>query len=274
MKHAGILYHPMRQKAINFSKELEQFLIARDIQTWLCSAWEPEKARHQINGSDILFSIGGDGTILRTARTVIPDSVPILGINLGNLGFMAELNVSEALKKLPYLLNGKGWIEERAILEIKLQPQQKTFYALNDVFVGRRSSARLVIIKCKINGALLTTYRCDGAIVSSASGSTGYSLAAGGPILHPQSQEMILQPVCSHFTFDKALVLPPSTCVQFEITTTHEAMISVDGQVELELQTADKVDISLSSYKVKFLRLQPKSYFYKSLDAKLKRKIT
>ena len=101
MKHAGILYHPKRQKAVDFSKELEQFLAAHGIRAWRCSAWEPERAKQQINGADILLSVGGDGTILRAARTVIPDSVPILGINLGRLGFMAELQASEALRKRP-----------------------------------------------------------------------------------------------------------------------------------------------------------------------------
>jgi len=274
MKHAGILYHPKRQKAVDFSKELEQFLAAHGIRTWLCSAWEPEKAKQQINGTDMLLSVGGDGTILRAARTVIPDSVPILGINLGRLGFMAELKASEALRKLPQLLNGKGWVEERAIIDVKLLSQNRTFYALNDVFVGRRSSARLVTIKCRINNAHLTTYRSDGVIVASASGSTGYSLAAGGPILHPQAREMVLQPVCAHFTFDKALVLPAATKVEFEITTTHEAMLSIDGQTELQLQSSDKIEVKLSSHTAKFLRLQSKSYFYKSLDARLKRKIT
>ena len=144
MKHVGILYQPKRAEAVDFSLEVEKFLNADGIYTWRCSAWEPEKAKQFINGTDLLLSIGGDGTILRAARTVISDSVPILGINLGRLGFMAELKASEAFKKLPALLNGKGWIEERAIIEAQLPFQNRRFYALNDIFVGRRSSARLV----------------------------------------------------------------------------------------------------------------------------------
>lgn len=274
MKHAGILYHPKHQKAVDFSRELEQFLLAQGIKTWLCSAWEPERAKQQLNGTDILLSVGGDGTILRAVRTVLPDSVPILGINLGRLGFMTELKASDALKKLPRLLNNKGWVEERAILEARVLSSNKIFYALNDVFVGRRSSARLVTINCRVNNANLTIYRSDGIIVASASGSTGYSLAAGGPILHPEAREMVLQPVCSHFTFDKALVLPANARMEFEINTTHEAMISIDGQTEFQLQNAEKVEVRLSSHTAKFLRLQTRSYFYKSLEARLKRKIT
>jgi NAD+ kinase len=274
MKRVGILYHPKRERAVAFSKELEKFLSGRDIDTWRCSAWEPQKAKQQINGTDLLLSIGGDGTILRAARTVIPDSVPILGINLGKLGFMAELKAAEAMDKLPALLEGKGWIEERAILEAELLSQGRKLHALNDVFVGRRSSARLVSIECKINGIALTTYRADGVIVATASGSTGYSLAAGGPIMHPQAKELILRPVCAHFTFDKALVLPAKTTIELKVITTHEAMISIDGQTEVQLNSGDKIKVKLSSYAAKFWRVQSRNYFYKSLEAKLKRKIS
>jgi NAD+ kinase len=274
MKRVGILYHPKREEAMAFSQKLERFLSARGIHTWLCSAWEPDKAKPQVNGTDLLLSIGGDGTILRTARTVIPDSVPILGINLGRLGFMAELQADEAMDKLPALLEGKGWIEERALLVAEALSQGKTFHALNDVFVGRRSSARLVSIECKIDGTTMTTYRADGVIVATGSGSTGYSLAADGPILHPQAKEMILQPICSHFSSDKSLVLPPQTIIELKVTTHHEAMLSIDGQTELQLNSGDKVTAKLSPYTAKFLRVQPKDYFYKSLDSKLQRKIS
>ncbi len=273
MKQVGILYQPKREEAVAFSHELETFLSSRDIRIWRCSAWEPERAKQLIAGTDLLVSIGGDGTILRAARTVIPDSVPILGINLGRLGFMAELKASGALKKLPALLNGRGWIEERAILEAELPSQGRMFHALNEVFVGRRSSARLVTVDCKINNAALTTYRADGVIIATASGSTGYTLAAGGPILHPQAKELILMPVCAHFTFDKSLVLPAKTTIELQVTTTHEAMLSIDGQTELQLNSGDTVKVKLSKHMVKFLRLQPKTYFYRSLDAKLKRKV-
>jgi NAD+ kinase len=274
MKRVGILYHPKTEKAIAFSNKLEKFLSARGVSTWQCSAWEPVQAKRHINGTDLLLSIGGDGTILRAARTIYPDSVPILGINLGKLGFMAELKAAEAMDKLPDLLSGKGWIEERALLEANLPSQGKTVHALNDAFVGRRSLARLVTIQCKLNGATLTTYRADGVIVSTATGSTGYALAAGGPILHPQSKEMILRPVCAHFSFDKALVLPSKTKVELTVTTTHEAMLSIDGQTEIQLNSGDKVIIKLSPYTAKFLRAQSRSYFYKHLEAKLKRKIS
>lgn len=274
MKRVGILYHPKLEKAKPFSRELEKFLSARDISFWVCSAWEEEKAKPQVAGSDLILSIGGDGTILRAARAVVPHAVPIVGINLGNLGFMTELKATEAFDKLPRLLGGEGWIEERAMLEAEKVPQGKAFHTLNDVFVGRRSSARLVSIEAKIDGEVLTTYRADGVIVATATGSTSYLLAAGGPILYPQAREILLKPLCSHLTLDKALVLPPEAVIQLKVTTSHEAMLSLDGQVESPLRSGDEVRVKLSSYVSRFLRIQPKTYFYGSLVSRLRGKIS
>lgn len=137
MKRIGILYHPKIERAKAFSLELEKFLKGQGISFWLCSAWEGNKAKPEVIDSDLILSIGGDGTILRAARAVIPNAVPIVGINLGNLGFMTEFKATEALDKLPQLLRGKGWIEERAMLEVKLRSQTESLQALNDVVVGR-----------------------------------------------------------------------------------------------------------------------------------------
>ena len=274
MKRIGILYHPKIERAKTFSTELERFLIAKGVSSWLCSAWEEGEVKPQVAGSDLILSIGGDGTILRAARAVVPHTVPILGINFGNLGFMTEFGADDALKKLPRLLEGDGRIEERAMLEAKLVSQGKIFHALNDVFAGRGSSTRLVRIEARIDGEIITTYRADGVIVATATGSTGYSLAAGGPVLYPQSKQILLKPVCAHLTLDKALVLPPEAVVQLKVNTRHEAMLSIDGQVELPLHDRDEVIIRLSNYVARFLRLQPETYFYSSLASKLRGKIS
>jgi len=273
MKRIGILYHPKIERAKVFSQELEKFLKARDILSWICSAWEENKAKTQIAGSELMLSIGGDGTILRTVRAVIPHAVPIVGINLGNLGFMTELKADEAFDKLPRLLDGDGWVEERSMLEAELLSQDKVFNAMNDVFVGRRSSARLVQIETKVDGEVLANYRADGVIVATATGSTGYSLAAGGPILHPQAKEIIFKPVCPHMALDRAVVLPAEAETRIKLTTTHEAMLSIDGQVETPLRSGDEVKIKRSLHMARFLRIRPKSYFYGYLESRLKGKI-
>ncbi|UCH51307.1 MAG: NAD(+)/NADH kinase [Chloroflexota bacterium] len=270
MKRVGILYHPKIEKAEAFSQELGKFLKARGVSFWTCSAWEEEKAKSQISGSELILSIGGDGTILRAVRAVIPQAVPIVGINLGNLGFMTELKAEEALDKMPRLLDGKGWVEDRTVLEAEMPSQDKVFNAINDVFVGRRSFARLVRIETRVNGEVLATHRADGVILATATGSTGYSLASGGPILCPQAKEIIFKPVCPHLALDRAVVLPPDAQIQLKVTTTHEAMISIDGQVELPLNSGDEVKIRCSPHVARFLRIRPKAYFYSYLESRLK----
>ncbi|MCJ7515887.1 MAG: NAD(+)/NADH kinase [Dehalococcoidia bacterium] len=271
MKRVGILYHPKIEKARAFSGELEKFLNAQGISFWTCSAWEEEKAKPQIAGSDLILSVGGDGTILRAVRAIVPGKVPVVGINLGNLGFMTELKADEAFDKLPRLLSGEGWIEERAMLEAELPSQGKVFQAVNDVFMGRGSLARLVQIETRVDGEILANHRADGVIVSTATGSTAYILAAGGPILYPEARQIVFKPVCPHLASDCAVVLPPEAKIQLRVTTTHEAMLSIDGQVELPLASGDEVRVKLSPYVGRFLRIRPRAYFYSYLESRLKR---
>jgi len=272
VKRVGILYHPKIEKARAFSGELEKFFSAQGLSFWTCSAWEEDKAKAQIAGSDLILSIGGDGTILRALRAIVPGKVPVVGINLGNLGFMTELKADEALDKLPRLLGGEGWIEERAMLEAELPSQGKTFQAVNDVFVGRRSLARLVQIESRVDGEILAAHRADGVIVATATGSTAYLLAAGGPILYPEAKQIVFKPVCPHLAPDSAVVLPPEAKIQLKVTCTHEAMLSIDGQVEVPLASGDEIRVRLSPYVGRFLRIRPRAYFYSYLESRLKGK--
>jgi NAD+ kinase len=219
-----------------------------------------------VAGTELILSIGGDGTILRSARIIAPLSVPILGINLGRLGFITEIDGNEVLSNLPDLLKGKGWIEERAMLEAQIA--DKTFHALNDV-VLRSVMAHLVNIKAEIDGTALTTYRADGLIVATATGSTGYSLASGGPILHPQSQEIVLQPISCHLGLSHALVLPPQSIFDLKVARREKVVLSIDGQVELPLSDGQNVRVKLSPYTAHFLRIHEPTYFYSSLWQKL-----
>ena len=165
MKRIGILYHPLNKAASSLAEELEKFLGSMGVSVWLCSAWEGKKAREQVDSADLILSIGGDGTILRAAQVVVPRSIPITGINLGNLGFMTELSADEAAAKLPALLEGKGWIDERDLLEAELsvsgEELPSRFYALNDVVMARGTVARTVRIEASIDGEILTTYKAD-----------------------------------------------------------------------------------------------------------------
>ena len=276
MKRIGILYHPMIEAAYSLAQKLEKFLGSRGISVWLCSAWEGEKARTQVNNTDLILSIGGDGTILRAAQAVVPRPIPITGINLGKLGFMTELSADEAVAKLPALLAGEGWIDERALLEAELsvsgEEPSPIFYALNDVVVARGAAARTVRIEASIDGEVLTTYRGDGVIVATATGSTGYSLAAGGPILHPQAKEFLMLPILPHLSSAYTLVLPSTVVVTLYVGAAHQAALSIDGHINKPLSSGAMVTIKHSSNKTRFLRIHPQTSFYSSLEQRLKGK--
>jgi NAD+ kinase len=263
------LYHPQLEKALDLADKLEGLLSSQRIYCWKCSAWDEDKAKPQVAGSDLIFSIGGDGTILHVARTITPSSVPILGVNLGKLGFITEVTSNEALGNLPNLLKGEGWIEERAMLEA--QVEDKSFHALNDV-VLRNIAVRLVNIEVEIDGEVITTYRADGIITATATGSTSYSLAAGGPILHPQSKEFILQPISCHLGLSYALVLPSQSIVELKVAHGDRVMLSLDGQVELPLSGGQNVRVKLSPHVARFLRIHQPTYFYSTLWQKLRGK--
>jgi len=267
VKRIGILYHPLREKARDLSEKLEEFLSFKGVSSWRCSAWDEDKAKPEVSGTELVLSIGGDGTILRSARIVASFSVPILGINLGRLGFITEIDGDQVLSQLPDLLKGKGWIEERAMLDA--QVADKSFHALNDVVV-HSVAVRLVNIEAQIDGAALTTYRADGVIVASATGSTSYSLASGGPILHPQSREIVLQPISCHLGLSHALVLPPQTTVDLKIARGEKVLLSIDGQVELPLSDGQTIRVKLSPHVARFLRIHEPTYFYGSLWEKLR----
>ncbi len=278
MRKIGILYHPMKEAAHPLAEKLEKFLDTRGIPAWICSAWEVEAARAQVNGTDLILSIGGDGTILRAAQTIVPEPIPITGINLGHLGFMTELSVDEADEKLAALLAGNGWIDERCLLQAELsfenekEKQPQKFYALNDVVVARGAVARVIYAEVSIDGEALTTYKADGVIVATATGSTGYALAAGGPILHPQAEELLLLPITPHLSSTYALVLPSTSEIKLRLNSTHPATLSIDGHINLPISEGSVVTVKHSPNTVRFLRIHPESSFYGSLEQRLKGK--
>ncbi len=268
----------MIEAAHTVAEKLHEFLSSSGVSVWLCSAWEEEKARAQVNETDLILSVGGDGTILRAAQAVVPGPTPITGINLGKLGFMTELITDEVMDKLPALLAGEGWIDERAMLEAELMPAEqehqpsRIFYALNDVVVARGAIARVVYIDATIDGEPLTTYKADGVIVATATGSTGYSLAAGGPILHPQAKEFLLLPILPHLSSTYTLVLPSTAVVGLRISTPHQATLSIDGHTNLPLSGGASITVKHSSNTAHFLRIHPEAAFYSSLEQRLKGK--
>jgi NAD+ kinase len=276
MKRIGILYHPLVERAYSLAQEMEKSLKSRGVSVWTCSAWEEEKACSLMDHTDLLLTSGGDGTILRAVQVALKTGTPVTGINLGRLGFMTEISANDVMQKVMALVDGKGWTDERAMLEATLiTPSMgkpvETFTALNDVVVARGAIARLIGIEATINGEPLTAYRADGVIVATATGSTGYSLAAKGPILYPQSEDMLLVPVAPHLGLTYSLVLAPDSIIKLMVSTAHEATLSIDGHKNLPLANGSVIEVKRSAKKARFLRLQPRDTFFSTLEQRLKR---
>ncbi len=272
-KKVGILFQPKIATAEDLARQLAKVVGDLGVAVWVCSAWEEDRAREQAGETELVISLGGDGTILRAARVASPLSIPILGVNLGRLGFMTELRPDDALSRVPAFVKGEGWGEERAMLQAELvSSDMSPFHALNDVVVGRGERCRLIRVKATVDGELVTTYKCDGLILATATGSTGYSLAAGGPMLHPLAREILLQPIAAHLSLGTALVLPSEAIVELEVRTTHQATLSIDGQIEVPLSDGAVVRVRRSPHITRLMRTQRSTLFYETLMQKLEKR--
>ena len=273
VKKIGVLYHPKVKATQLKAREIEDFLRTRGMSVWVCSAWDKSEAGGQLDGTDLLLTVGGDGTILRAVQAVLPLTTPITGINLGKLGFMTELNAGEAIEKLPLLLDENGWIDERTMLQAEVVSagrEPHVFHALNDVVVARGEIARLIRVETIIDGQPLTTFKADAVITATATGSTGYALAARGPVLHPQSRDFLLVPVAPHLSSGYSVVVPETAGVTLTLQTYHPATLSVDGHINVSLSNGDTVVVKRSPHTARFHRVRPRDSFYRTLEEKLK----
>ena len=212
---------------------------------------------------DLLIVLGGDGTILRVVREHGALGVPILSINRGDLGFLTELSLDEAEAALPALLNGEGVLDTRSLLTVSIKREGKIVSSqdvLNEAVIAQGSIARLVHLQTTVDGEPLTTYRSDGLIVATPTGSTAYSLAAGGPIVHPRETALILTPINSHSFSQKPIVLPASSVLEVEVMDRPtkyadlNVILTLDGQISMKLENSDHVIAHTSKKTISFLR--------------------
>jgi NAD+ kinase len=271
MKHVLLLHHPKLAHSLTLAQNWSNQFEALGVRTTLISAWDEADIIHQAERSDLAITLGGDGTILRAARALAPIRVPILGINLGRVGFLSEMQPEQF--DLRALIQGQYWLEERMMLHASFSRQGITlgeYEALNDIVVGRGTLARVIRLATSIDGDYLKTFVADGAIVATATGSTAYCFAAGGPILAPEVKTLVLIPIAPYLTQLKSLVLPEGTHVLFRLETDHDAILTVDGQVDIKLQNGDQVEVKASPHIARFARLQPRTYFYGTLVDRLR----
>jgi NAD+ kinase len=276
MKKVGIYIHPRWAAARTLADDLESALKSRVEKVWLAEAWNEEAGRANLEGTDLLVCVGGDGTMLWAARSVIPHSVPLLAINMGRLGFLAELPADEALAKLSTVLEGDFRIEERTMVQAELLAAgdapgegSATFHALNDIVLGRGAPGRPIYVETCVDGRRFSLYRADAMIVATATGSTGYALSVGGPILHPEATDLVVASVAPHLAAARALVLPAGAVVELSLMAEPDGVLSIDGQVDVEVAHGQRLRIQRSPHVARFVRLGSLFDYYEALSQRL-----
>lgn len=226
-----------------------------------------------ISKVDLLIVLGGDGTLLSVARLVAGKSVPVMGVNMGNLGFLTEITSEEMYPVLEKILKGDFETEERLLLDIKVLRQSEIIAehkVLNDVVVNKGALARIVDLEVKVNHQFVTSYRSDGLIISTPTGSTAYSLAAGGPIVYPTLRALILAPICPFNLTHRPIIIPDDVSIEVQLATDHQDVhITLDGQVGLGMRYKDVIEITRSQDSVKLIKAPGKNH-YEVLRKKLK----
>jgi NAD+ kinase len=273
VRRAGIVIHPRMPESTRLATELVDRLAALGVEAEAAPRVDTGPLQAHLDSLDCLITLGGDGTIVRVARAAAGHDVPVLGVNLGQLGFLAELQPAELEMRLEALARGDFRIEQRALLRASLRAGdgwEGTFDGLNDVVVARSQKVRVIALDVSIEGRFLATYRADGVIVATATGSTAYSLAAGGPILAPVLDDLLLTPVAPHLVPARALVLPGACAIQLQLCPGCRAVFSIDGQVDRPLAGGDTVSVTLSPRRVGFIRFGPPAEFYGTLFGRLR----
>jgi NAD+ kinase len=220
---------------------------------------------------DLLLVFGGDGTMLRAARDIAGSATPLLGINIGGLGFLTAVPSDELPRALNHVWNGDFKFESRALIDVsgRCLGQPVSEMALNDIVVGRGALSRLIGLDVSVDGELVTHYRCDGLIISSPTGSTAYSLSAGGAVVFPTADVFALTPICPHALSNRSLIFPLASTIRVKATNPAPATIlSVDGQVVAELDASDEVTIRRSRRAIRLMHLAGSS-FLETLRRKL-----
>lgn len=283
MRTVALLPHTQKAKALELAARLIDRLARDGIAVWLEKEAAELLGRPDLAGSEaalahavFALAIGGDGAFLKAARLAAPHGVPILGVNVGRLGFLTAVEPASVDEAIERLLRGEYEVEERLMLRAVLVREGRplrSFFGLNDAVVTRGVLARLVELEAYVGTELVGTFVGDGLIVSTPTGSTAYSLSAGGPILHPELQALLLTPICPHTIGARALVTLPNQVVRIRLAHpsghSKEAMLTVDGQAGEALLPGDEVRVERASMPARLLRLEGRS-FYTLVHARLR----
>ena len=287
LRSIGIISKPRKEELQQIVPELLDWLAKRDIQALMdhetasslgpalrSSLRVPVISRSELPSKcDLLLVLGGDGTLLAAARNVRSCDVPILAVNLGSLGFLTAVTIEELYSSLELVLNGKHQVDCRKMLQIdvmRLGTIEATYHALNDAVLNKAAIARILDFEAFVDGQFVCFFKADGLIVSTPTGSTAYSLAAGGPIVYPSVESFVITPICPHTLTNRPLVIPDSSKIEVVLKSEAESVfLTVDGQVGLAFHSEDRIVCTLSPHRINMVR-PPQKQFFEVLRSKLK----
>lgn len=279
MRCVGFVVHLGRSEAVEAAANLIAWLRGRGIATRslrseVVGADEPLEEARFAEGLDLVVSVGGDGTLLRAAELAHRVDAPLLGVKVGRVGFLTEVEPAEAPALLEEVLTGRARVEQRMAIEADspnapwLEPHLSPQWALNEVIVEKRARHRLVTLAARANGELVATFSADGVIVATPTGSTAYSFSARGPIVSPRLEALLVTPVSPHMVFDRSIVLEPEGTVELEVVGEEPAILSADGRPGLELPVGSRVRIRRSHRPARLIRGARSPGFFALLSEK------
>lgn len=292
MRTVALIYQPARIEAKQLAEACCKVVESNGFVPRLLSSWELSPVVEDAAGIHLAVTFGGDGTIIRAARWLAGSDIPILGVAMGKLGYMTELPPQNVCQQLPSILAGNYWKDERLMLSAQVHAMPEgggdaaedlafghtddvasaPLLALNDVVIARGASPRVVQIDLSVDGVHVVHYIADGLIVSSSTGSTAYALSAGGPVLAPGVEAMVVVPVAAHMAVLRSLVVPASACVEVRAAAEQPTLLILDGQVQIPLRNNQPVTVGIAKERTVFARLGSRSSFYKTLVEGLKKR--
>ncbi|ACD66724.1 ATP-NAD/AcoX kinase [Sulfurihydrogenibium sp. YO3AOP1] len=259
------IFTKQSEEAKEFSKELKAWFESKNIESNIFENLSDLEKEENLKGIDLLVVVGGDGSLLITARRVAKFQIPIIGINLGRLGFLTEISKDDAFKELETILSKPLCISKRMMLRVSLfREGNKILEAdvLNDVVINKAVLARIVDVSVYVGDRYITTYNGDGVIVSTPNGSTAYALSAGGPIVYPMMEVFVLVPICPHTLTDRPIILPTLEPITIKmISKEKDAWLTLDGQEGTQIFYGDEIVVKQSPYYAHIVRTPYKNYF-------------
>jgi NAD+ kinase len=248
LRRIGFAYNPTSDAAVELRERATGWAAMRNLDHWATTAADAEALHRELPETDVLVVLGGDGTFLRAARAVADVDVPLLGINVGKVGFLSKVEAGDTIKVLDRLAAGRFTLEHRMALEGRIlrasRPDQVDVHiALNDVVVARGSLARVCRLDVSIDESHLATFVADGLVVASPTGSTGYSFSAGGPILDPTARNLVVTPIAGYLTTIRSVVVGADVVVRCRVADAYEALVSIDGREDVPIAVGDTVEV-------------------------------